>query len=457
MRALKLAIIGGGSYQWSPKLVTDLFGTASLAGSHLVLCDIDPEPLPKIEAYAGMASDALGAKASVSTTTDQRRALDGADFVVVTISTGGFESMKVDLEVPAAHGIHQSVGDTVGPGGISRSLRNVPVLVGIARDMEQLCPEAWMLNITNPMTCLTRAVCKESNLKCVGLCHEVGNFSMDLAIALGLPHTVISPVVAGVNHFPVVCSLDIDGQDGFEVLSGVIAELGGLDKVQRELYTTEAETFSRLDFVRRHLVALTFLERLGALPAAGDRHVAEFVPWVLTESSGWGKAWGIELTPISRREEHQTEYISEVEAVLSGDEELQTWPSGELVAPVIDSLITGTRRELPLNLPNEGQSLDVPPEVVVESICVVDENGIRGRDSVHAPVGLAEILRRQVAVQELTVEAATQGDRDLAVSAFLLDPLAGRGSLPDIVSMADELLEGTSRWLPEFALESKSA
>ncbi|MGH9030026.1 MAG: hypothetical protein ACRDV4_10500, partial [Acidimicrobiales bacterium] len=250
---MKTTIIGGGSYQWSPKLITDLLGTPSLAGMDLVLCDIDPEPLPKMEALTRLASDALGAKVGVTTTTDQRVALEGADFVIVTISTGAFASMKVDLEVPAAHGIHQSVGDTVGPGGINRSLRNVPVLVGIARDMEQCCPDAWMLNITNPMTCLTRSVCRESDLKCVGLCHEVGNFCMDLAIALGLPHTMLNPVVSGVNHFPVLCSLDVDGRDGFEVLTQMVDELGGLGTIREKLTTTESEAFSREDFARRHL------------------------------------------------------------------------------------------------------------------------------------------------------------------------------------------------------------
>jgi alpha-galactosidase len=447
---LKVTIIGGGSYQWSPTLVTDLFGMGSLTGVHLSLCDIDPRPLPKMEGLAKLVSEKLDAHATVETTTDQQRALDGADFVVVTISTGGFESMAVDLDVPAAHGIRQSVGDTVGPGGINRALRNVPVLVGIARDMEQLCADAWLLNITNPMTCLTRAVCKGSSIKCVGLCHEVDNFCMDLAIALGLPHTALRAVVAGINHFPVVCDLEINGEDGFSVIAGLLEDLGGLETLKPDRRIDRAEAFSRRDFAERHLLALTFLDRFGALPAAGDRHLAEFVPWALTESSGWGAAWGIELTPISARQEHQEGYIAELDAALSGAGELHTWPSGELVAPVIDSLLTGTTRELALNRPNTGQCADLPHDVVVESISVVDGDGIRGRDEVHVPAALAELLRRHAAVQELTVEAAIQGDRRLANAAFLLDPLAGRGDLADTESMIGEMLVGTAKWLPQF-------
>jgi alpha-galactosidase/6-phospho-beta-glucosidase family protein len=450
---MKVTIVGGGSYQWGPKLVTDLLTTPSLSGMHLALEDIDGAAAETMASYARLVADRVGAKATVESTTDQKGALDDADYVVVTISTGGFESMAVDLDVPARHGIRQSVGDTVGPGGINRSLRNIPVLLDIARDMEQCCPSAWLLNITNPMTCLTRAVSKHSGMKVVGLCHEVGNFVMDLAIALGMPHSQIRPVVSGINHFPVVCSLEIAGVEGFEVVAQLLESLGGLGAVRSSL-GTPAEPFSKLDFAQRHLLALTFFDRFGAIPAAGDRHLAEFVPWVLTESSGWGREWGIELTPISRREEHQAEYIEEVKAVLEGRDEPSTWASGEMVAPVIDAMLTGVAAELPLNLPNDGQCPDLPKDAVVEAMCVVDADGIRGRDRAHAPPGLAEMLRRQVAVQELTVEAAVNGDRRLALSAFALDPLAGRGSLADIEAMTEELIRGTSRWLPQFAGDS---
>ena len=448
---MQVTIIGGGSYQWSPKLITDLLGTASLAGCHVVLMDTDPAPLPKMEGIFRRADELLGSKATVATTTDRRRALDGADFVVVTISTGGFDSMAVDLDVPARHGIRQSVGDTVGPGGINRSLRNIPVLVGIAEDMRDQCSDAWMLNITNPMTCLTRSVARHTGVNVVGLCHEVGNYCLDVAVAFGLPWEAVRPTITGVNHFPVVTALDIDGSDGLERLTGLVEELGGWQEVLPRPGRPEAEPFSKLDFARRHVLSLSLLERFGALPAAGDRHLAEFLPSVLTEESGWGEAWGIELTPISLREAHQQSYIAEVEAVLAGTAVLPTYPSGELVAPVIDSLVTGTRREVPLNLPNTGQCPDLPDGAVVEAICVVDEDGMRGRDAARAPAPLAELLRRHCAVQELTVEAALTGDRRLVGAALALDPLAGRGDLRAIDAMTDGLIAGAEKWLPQFA------
>src|SRR5271166_170931 len=378
-------------------------------------------------------------------------ALEGGDSVIVTISTCGVESMEVDVDVPARYGIRQSVADTVGPGGVNRSLRNVPVLVDIARDLQEVSPDAWLLNITNPMTCLTRAVCRETSLKAVGLCHEVGNWCIDLAIALGKPAEAVRPTITGINHFPVVTALDVDGADGFAILAEMLEEAGGLAALAPHPGRPEAETFSRLDFAQRHALKLALLDRWGALPAAGDRHVAEFLPWVLTEESGWGANFNIELTTIEKRQEHQHEYVADVDAWLAGTKDLQTWQSGELPAPVIDSLLTGTRREVPANIPNVGQCPDLPADAVVESICVVDDDGIRGRDAARAPAPFAEILRRHVAVQEMTVEAALRGDRALAGAAFDLDPLAGRGDLQRTDAMVTDLMAGTAHWLPQFA------
>ncbi len=446
-----MTIVGGGSYQWGPELMADLFGTPALAGMHLVLQDIDPAPLPKMEALAHKLNDAMGAKTTVATTTDLRAGLDGADFVIVCISTGGFRSMAVDLDVPAAHGITQTVGDSVGPGGVNRSLRNVPVLVGIGKAMEEHCPDAWLFNITNPMTALTRAVSRETSIKTVGLCHEVGNFCMDLAIALGRPAEAVSASVTGVNHFPVLTSLEVDGVDGFDVLRKLVDEVGGLESLVPYPGRPAAETFSKLDFAQRHLFKLTLLDRWGTFPAAGDRHIAEFVPFALTPESGWGAAYNIELSPISRREAHQAGYIADVDAWLAGTKDLQTWQSGELPSPMIQAMLTGEPFEAPVNIPNAGQAIGFPRDAVMESICIIDGDGIRGRDRAALPPPYDEIVRRHVATQELTVEAALRGDRRLAEGAFALDPLAGRGDLRDLEAMVDELLAGTAEWLPQFA------
>ena len=166
--APRIVIIGGGSNQWAPSLLNDIANTRSLHEAEIVLEDINPEPLPRMAEYVEHIAKLRNLAWKVSYTTDQRAALEGADFVVVAISTGGFDSMRHDVEIPARHGIQLSVGDA-GPAGVSRTLRNVPVMVGIARDMEEICPDVWMLNLTNPMTQLVRAMTRETAAKIVGL------------------------------------------------------------------------------------------------------------------------------------------------------------------------------------------------------------------------------------------------------------------------------------------------
>jgi alpha-galactosidase/6-phospho-beta-glucosidase family protein len=404
-----------------------------------------------MEALAHKLIEALDAKATVAVTTDQKAALEGADFVIVCISTGGFRSMAVDLDVPAAHGITQTVGDSVGPGGINRALRNIPVLVGIGHDMEQICPEAWLFNITNPMTTLTRSVCRETSIKTVGLCHEVGNFTMDLAIALRKPWEAVQPSVLGVNHFPVLTDLRVEGEDGFALIRDLVDEVGGLASLAPHPGRAEAEKFSKLDFAQRHALKLTLFDRWGTFPAAGDRHIAEFLSFALTPESEWGAAYNIALTPIERREKNAAQDVANVEAWLEGSKPLQTWQSGELPSPMIEAMLTGVPFEAPVNTPNTGQAPDLPDGVVVESICVIDGEGIRGRDISRLPSPYAEIVRRHTATQEVTVEAALRGDRTLAAQAFALDPLAGRGDLRQLDAMVAELLAGTAEWLPQFA------
>jgi alpha-galactosidase len=430
---MRIVIVGGGSRQWGPKLVTDILTTASLSDANIVLHDIDATSLEPMDRYARIVAEAVGSKATIETTTDRAAALRGADYVVVTISTGGFASMAHDLEIPARYGIRQSVGDSVGPGGISRSLRNIPVLVEIARDMERLCPDAWLLNITNPMTCLTRAVARETSIRVVGLCHEVVIMSWFVAIACGVQAEDVGFAITGVNHLPWITELSIGGEEGFAALRRAVA-----DRPDAKWFADE------------HALKLALLDRYGALPGAGDRHVAEFFPWVLTPESDWGKAWGIHLTSIADRERDEFGYRGALLEVVDGGKTPPTWASGEMVAPLIDSLVTDERRELPVNIPNRGQAPYLPTDVVVETMCTVDGDGVRGRDAIEPPEVCAAWIRRHVDAQELTVEAALTGDRDTVCAAMALDPLCGRADLGEIEAMTDELLAATAAWLPQF-------
>jgi alpha-galactosidase len=457
--APRITIIGGGSYQWTPKLLVDVVNTPSLHDAEIVLEDINPEPIPRMVELVDHIASVRGVGMTAWGTTDQREALDGADYVVVVISTGGFESMNLDVSIPERYGIRHSVGDTVGPGGIIRAQRNIPILLDVARDMKQQCPDAWMLNLTNPMTTLCRAVTKETTIKTIGLCHEVTICQFILSLLLDANFMAIRPTVAGVNHLPVITNLDIAGADGLaqlrellehketraaEPLAMPFPEGLGHEKI------SEGPEWTKGDLLHHNKVKLEFFQRFGVLPAAGDRHLVEFFPGFLTEESGWGERWGVSLTSIEEREYWQGRYIAEFEAMLS-DPEVSSMPSGEMVAGLVDSFRGGHPRAFPLNIPNAGQVADLPDDVVVESMCLADDTGVRGLDVVQLPPVLAEFLKRVSASQELTVEAAVTGDRDKVFEAMLVDPLAGRIDYDRLWQMTDEMLDATKRWLPQFA------
>src|SRR6476646_7290759 len=226
--APRIVIIGGASLQWVPKLVLDIVNTPSLVESEIVLQDIDPAPLPDVSDFIRHVSELAGAGITVEATTDRRQALEGADYVVVCISTGAFESMRHDLEIPERYGIKQSVGDTVGPGGVMRSLRNIPVLLDIARDMHEVCPDAWMLNITNPMTTLCRAVTRETSIRTVGLCHEIAGAQFALSLLLDAGFRDLDFELVGVNHLPIFTSMRVNGEDAFDRLRALVADPDGL-------------------------------------------------------------------------------------------------------------------------------------------------------------------------------------------------------------------------------------
>ena len=458
----RITIIGGGSYQWTPKLLVDFVNTPVTRDAELVLHDIDPAPLPRMVDLAHHLAEQRGVALTARGTTDRRDALRDADFVVVNISTGGFASMRHDLEIPERHGVRQSVGDTVGPGGVMRALRNIPVFLDLARDVEELCPDAWVLNLTNPMTTICRALTRDTSLKTVGLCHEITITQFLLSLLLDVRFTDLTLHVGGVNHLPFVTAVDVAGDgagdDGFARLGALLAEAdaradeplpmdlpGGLELVKR----SAGPGWTRGDLLANWGVKLELFERFGVLPGAGDRHVAEFFPGFITEESGWGERWGFGLTGIATREQHQAEHVAAFAAMLASDT-VDSIPSGEMVAPVIQCLLLDRPGRFPLNIPNEGQVADLPLGTTVESMCIVDGGGVRGSEAVSLPAGMAEVLRRIAAGQELTVDAAVSGDRDAVFAAMLLDPLTSRLDYDEVAAMTDEMLAATAEWLPQF-------
>jgi alpha-galactosidase len=454
----RIVIVGGGSYQWVPKLLVDVANTPTLHDAHVVLHDLDPVPAERMAELVEHIAAVRRIGLTASATTDVRAALGGADFVVVSISTGGFASMRHDLDVPERYGVRQAVGDTVGPGGIARALRNVPVLVDLARTMEDCCPGAWLLNLTNPMTTLCRAVTRETAVPTVGLCHEITITRFVLSLLLEVPFTELDLTVGGVNHLPFVTALRAGERDGFALLRDA---LDRSDEIAAEPlamalpdglghHPHPTGRWTKGDLMAANQVKLDGFRRWGVLPGAGDRHVAEFFADYLTPETGWGADLGFELHTIAQREAEQAIYTADFEAMLAAPE-VSRMPSGEMVCGLIHHLVTGTRGELPVNLPNRGQVPGLPNAAVVETVGVADGDGVRGRDVVTLPEPVARHLRTIVAAQEVTVEAALTGSRDLVVEAMRLDPLAGRVDPARIGSMVDDMLAATAPWLPAFA------
>ena len=308
------------------------------------------------------------------------------------------------------------------------------------------------------MTTLCRSVTRETDIRTVGLCHELTLAHFYLSLLLDVPFFDIGMTVTGVNHLPVITTVDAAGRDGLAQLADLIdspVELSeplpawvpeALDQEPRP----DGRPWTKGDLLELNRLKVELFERTGALPGAGDRHVAEFFPGFLTEASSHGKRWGIHLTAISERQESERRYLAELEARLNSDE-ISQMPSGEMVHTVVRCLLTGDRADLPLNIPNAGQCPDLPPDVVVESICTVDGQGIRGRDAAVAPPLLAEQLRRVSASQELTITAALRGSREAVFEAMLLDPLAGRLDYDQVAQMSGELIDATREWLPQFS------
>lgn len=455
----KVTIVGGGSSHWGPSLLVDFANEEALADAEVVLMDIDEEALAAMLKAADHIATVRDIPMSVKGTTDLDEALDGADFVVSVFSVGGFTSMRQDIEIPARYGVRQPVGDSVGPGGISRALRSIPVILDVARAMERRCPDALLVNVTNPLTALCRAVVRESSVKVVGLCNEVVGLQFAMSLLFDAAMDAVDPVIAGVNHLPVAVSLRIGDNDGFEMLRHAMEgdlDLSGpiwLDPLPAQMHwrtRLPGTKWTKADVLANLKVKLELFRRFGALPAASDTHVVEFFPGFISEVSDFGRDWGVHHYGMYG---HETDKVTDDAnlASLVEDPEISCFPSGELVAPLLTGLITGKEQCLPMNLPNSGQVQNLPEGSVVECIGVSGPDGVRPRDSVEIPSVLGEHLRRVAVSQELTVEAAVSGRKEDVLEAMFTDPVASRLPYENVVSLTDELLAATAPWLPRFA------
>ena len=428
---MKITFIGGGSVQWTAKLVADMALNHTLDGAELVLHDIDEKALELLTNVSKKIMIDTGSHIRVKSTLDRRAALQGATFVILCVGIGGLAAMRYDLEIPQKYRIYQAVGDTVGPGGLARGLRHIPFAVLVAQEMEELCPDAWMLNLTNPMSTITRAVNKTTKIACIGLCHEVNGVRKRFAEILHLPPIEIKFSVLGINHLPILHNLTIAGKDGNQVLHDWIQENG--------LYSLISERSNRVEdvFHDRLAVKLTLLKNLDIVFGAGDRHVAEFFPGFLDESAQFGEKYGVILTTIDHRQKLMDQRRKDLEDYISGP--VKTWKlSDEQLVRVISALSGKASGEFYINIPNQGQIPDLPHEVVVECSASIDGSGVHPDAPLELPTAVKSIISGHITRQELIVDAAITGKRKKALAALATDPLIR--DLSTVGDVVDELL-----------------
>jgi alpha-galactosidase len=457
---VRIVIVGGGSYHWAPRLLADFANTPSLADAEVVLHDFNENRLKIMAELGGEFAKRRNIGLTTVAEPDRKKAFAGADFVISCITVGGFDSMQHDIEIPTRYGVRQPIGDSVGPGGISRALRNIPVMLEIARDLEEVAPDAWFINVANPLTALVRSVTKETNLKAVGLCNEWVGATFNLSLALDCGMQDLDPVLAGVNHFPIATELRVKGEDGFAKLRALMADPERAAKESIWMDPPEAMhwrkhdpngAWSKLDVIENNAVRFEALRRFGVFFGSGDHHSTEFMPGFVHPGNDYGRDhWRIHHYGMEGHRADAVEDVEYYEAVRDADD-VTTMPSGELVASLLDGLVTGKPRSLPMNLPNDGNVTNLPNGSVVEIVGIADGSGLHGRDHATVPGIMGEFLRRINVVQEWTVEAALTGDRTLVLEAMMADPMAGQLAYDDIVTMTDELLAATAPWLPQFA------
>lgn len=449
MAAVKITFIGGGSYQWGVALVRDMLVTKGLDGSELVLMDINPAGAEDVR----KASMAVQAKTKtrwrITASSDRRASLKNADFVILCISTGALDSMAHDLEIPWKYGIFQTVGDTVGPGGLNRALRNIPVFTGIMEDVNAICPNAWVMNLTNPMTTLTDAVLRSSaSGRAVGLCHEISGGRSFISYLLGIKPDEPSFKVcsAGINHCIWMLGASCCGENLIPKIKAAVADKDlAWSGAKRLLKEIDFENFWKCTAVKRELMRMT-----GVLPLAGDRHTVEFFGHFTNDPKLVADYWGTRFTTITdRREKWLPRMKKKTLDTASGKEKIELRCSHEPVAPIIDAITNGRTYHLEAgNLHNIGQISNLPTGAVVETPCIVSSDGIRPAAMGEMPSAVAAILSGHCHRQQMIVDAAMNADRDLALAALISDPMVRDASTAP--QMLSEMMEATVQWLPQF-------
>ncbi len=432
----KIAFIGAGSMVFAKNLVGDLLSFEALSDSTITLMDIDEHRLEQTTEVAAAMVENSRVEATIESTTDRRDALDGADYVLNMINVGGTEPFENEIRIPEQYGVKQSIGDTLGPGGIFRGLRTIPTMLDIVADMEELCPDALLLNYTNPMAIVCWALHEETEVDTVGLCHSVPHTAEAIAEYTEIPQDELDYWVAGINHMAWFLDCEWNGQDVYPLLREAM---------------TDPDTYEK-DTVRFEL-----LKHFGAFVTESSHHNSEYHPYFRTddetieELAGTNYAERMEtatyLEGWKERSEERDNALAEFDP-----EAIEIERSEEYASRLIHSLETDTPRRLNLNVSNEdGAIANLGNDACVEVPCLVDGTGVRPCSVGDLPPQLAALNRTNVNVQRLAVKGALDGDRNAIHQAVKLDPLtAAELTLDEIHEMTEELIEANEAYIPDL-------
>ena len=451
MTAKKIVLIGAGSAMFTRGLVADLIRDGNPWRVGLV--DIDPAALSVAEGLSQRLVSKAGAPIQISASTDRRDLLPGADAVVTTIAVGGRRAWEQDVFIPRRYGVFQPVGDSVTIGGIFRALRMVPALVEIAHDVQHLCPAAWFMNYANPMSVNCRAVRKATGAAVVGLCHGVPEVHRYLARYMGVHPDDVTSVAVGVNHLTWFTELRYRGENAWALVDRRLVEEDG--QTCGDAFPEIGARAADAPRWRDNPFSWSLYRAFGAFPAVLDRHVSEFFPTLLHEGAYYGKTLGTECFSLEQTISRGDAIYEAMRAQAAGevplDETLLHRPAGEgeKLIEILHALWSDNGAIYSVNLPNQGQVANLPRDAVLESPAIATATALVPLALGGLPTGLAAIMQRVVAVQELTAEAALTGRRKLVLQAILAD-----GALTDPVEvgkLVDEMLEAHRAYLPQFA------
>jgi alpha-galactosidase len=425
---VKVAFIGAGSIEFTRNVVTDLCSFPELrSGLHFALHDISPERLAFAEALTRRIVAQTGAGAGVSASADREPAIDGADYVINEVQVGGYASTLTDFEIPARYGVRQTIGDTLGIGGIFRGLRTIPQVTALAEDMLRVCPRAYLLNYSNPMAMLPWAVYAGTGFSNVfGLCHSVRDTHAFLAGLVGVDPAEVTFLTAGFNHQAFVLRFDLDGESLYPRLTEVI---DGSAELQRRV---------RVELYRR----------FGYFPTESSEHSAEYVPWFMRHQDEIDN-YRIFIGDYLARSQDNLNELDALQAQLKAGADLDLEPTDELASQFIHSLETGTEREIYVNVRNRGLIANLPEDCCVEVPCDLSASTAVPKPVGPLPTQLAALNRTFLNVVELTVRAALEGSRDRVYQAALLDPnTSATLTVGQTIAMVDELLLAHAPLLP---------